>query len=165
MDMDAFVKLASVADRIGIKLEISGGRPTWEAFPGMRHQKAIRRIERSIEPLPEHGDCGCFDVSDAYIRLPDGSLKRPDVAIFCVEPPDVDEAVDVIPGAVVEVVSKGYEQKDLEDNPPLYLQNGVLDVIVLDPRTSQVFHHRAGTMVEHTSPVTLDLLCGCRVTV
>jgi hypothetical protein len=60
----------------GIKLEITAGLPTWEAFPGMRHQKAVRRISQSLMPIPCHpAGCGCFDVADVSIKFPDGSLN------------------------------------------------------------------------------------------
>ena len=157
--------LIALAEQAGVKLELSGTIPTWEAFPSARHQKAVRRIERSIAPLPGQTECACFDLADTYIRFPDGSLKRPDVAIFCSEPPDVDEALEVIPAAVIEVISKAYEAKDTELNPPLYLENGVLDIIIVDPHTKQVQHHRRDGITEYTSPIRLTLECGCEVTV
>jgi Uma2 family endonuclease len=168
MELEEFTHLAEQAQEAGIKIELSAGRGTWEAFPGLRHQKALVRIEHSIEAQTADGTrsrCGCFAVPDTYIRLPDGSLKRPDLAVFCHEPPDIDEAYDVVPGAVIEIVSKDYEEKDFTDNPPLYLKNGVLDVVIFDPRTKQVHHHRKDGMTEHVSPVTLDLQMGCRITV
>jgi Uma2 family endonuclease len=167
MEYEKFRELAEIAEQAGFKIELSAGRATWETFPGIRHQKALVRIEHSVEARPGGGAgrCGCFALPDIYIRLPDGSIKRPDLAIFCQEPPDIDEAYDGAPGAVVEIVSKDYEEKDFTDNPPLYLRNGVLDVVIFDPRTKQVHHHRQGSMTEHVSPVVIDLQMGCRITV
>src|SRR5437667_11786224 len=34
-----FEELVEMADDAGVKLEITGGIPTWEAFPGPRHQR------------------------------------------------------------------------------------------------------------------------------
>ena len=161
-----FEAVVQLVDETGFKVEMTAGMPTWEAFPGMRHQKAIVRLLSSIVPIPGHqGTCGCFYVTDAYLRFSDGSIKRPDVAIFCEEPPDVDEAVEMLPAAVVEVLSKGYERKDIEVSAPFYLQAGVLDVILFDPRTAAVTHLRRDGEQHLTSPVTLDLECGCRITV
>ena len=162
MEIKQFIALAEQA---GVKLELSGGLPTWEAFPGSRHQKAVRRIERSIIPSANETECGCFDLADTYIRFPDGSLKRPDLAIFSSEPPDTDEALSMIPAAVIEVISKESAAKDLKINPPLYLSNGVLDVVIVDPRMNLVWHHRQSGMTEHRSPIQLELECGCLVTV
>ena len=60
-------------------------------------------------------------------------MKRPDVAIFCCEPDDIDAAITMIPEAVVEVISRGYEKKDLLLGIDFYLARGVKDVVVLGP--------------------------------
>ena len=78
------------------------------------------------------------------IRFPDldRSLKRPDIAIFCDDPPDSDEALDILPAAVIEILSVGYEEKDLgDDGAPFYLGCGVRDVLVVDPRSGAVRHN------------------------
>jgi Uma2 family endonuclease len=159
-----FEELVEMADEAGVKLEITGGIPTWEAFPGMRHQKTIGRIFVSVERL-SGSECACFQVSDAYIKFPDGSLKRPDIAIFCEEPPDIDEAYPQIPEAVLEVLSKDYEKKDTEIGAPFYLEQGVKDVILFDPRTQEVTHRRREGTRLLKSPVTIKLECGCQITV
>ena len=145
-----------------VKLEITSGVPTWEAAPGTRHQRLLFRIQTSIRPLPESDTgCACAHLSDVYIRFPDGSLKRPDIAVFCAEPPDQDEALTMVPQAVIEIVSPGYEYKDLELNPRFYLAQGVGDVVIVDPLAPDVTHYRAGEVAHHRRPVTLSLLCGC----
>ncbi len=159
-----FEELVEMANESGIKLEITHGVPTWEAFPGMRHQKVLGRIFISVERT-SGSDCACFPVSDAYIKFPDGSLKRPDLAIYCEEPPDIDEAYPQIPEAVVEVLSKDYEKKDTEIGAPFYLAQGVKDVILFDPRTQDVTHLRTDEIKQYKSAVTIELECGCRVTV
>lgn len=157
------------ADELGIRLEIVGGLPIWEPHPVWKHQKAIDRIRGTIEKLPQLFDpgkeCVCIHASDVYISFPDGSLKRPDIAIFCREPEEEDEAITLIPEAVIEVISKGYEAKDLEIAPHFYLSQGVKDVVVFDPYTLLVLHVRRDQVVRQVSPVTLDLECGCRCTV
>ena len=159
-----FEELVEIAERAGVKLEITDGLPTWEFYPAIRHQKTIFRIQISLEPLP-NSDCGCFQVSDAYIKFPDGSLKRPDVAVFCQEPPDTDEAYPQIPEAVVEVLSKDFEKKDAEIGAPFYLAQGVKDVILFDPRTLEVTHRRRDETRLLKSPVKIALECGCQITV
>lgn len=156
--------LVEMADDAGVKLEVTNGIPTWEAFPGPRHQKAVGRIFANIERLGGTA-CGCFQIIDVYIKFPDGSLKRPDIAIFCEEPPDQDEAAEMVPEAVLEVLSKDYEKKDTEIGAPFYLEQGVKDVILFDPRTKKVTHRRQDETREHESPIMIDLECGCRITV
>jgi Uma2 family endonuclease len=152
-----------------VRLEYVRGRLKVEASPASRHQKTIDRIRISLTPIPGVGDsCGCFSLADTLIRFPDpdSSLKRPDIAIFCDEPPDSDEALDILPAAVIEILSLGYEDKDLgEDGAPFYLACGILDVLVVDPRAGRVLHYRSQeseTRTLHT-PVTIALACGCSV--
>jgi len=154
------------AEELGIRLEIVSGLPIWESFPLYRHQKAIDRIRRTIEKLTQSNpNCACIDIADVYISFPDGSVKRPDIAIFCREPEEQDEMIKLIPEAVIEVVSKGYEAKDLEIGPRFYLSQGVKDVIVFDPYTLLVLHVRRDGVTRQISPVQIDLECGCRCTV
>lgn len=155
------------AEEAGYRMEIIDGLGVWEVMPSPRHIRAEARIERSVRPDPQRGsDCGCHVYRDLYVRFPNDSLRRPDVAIFCREPEEEDQAVTLVPEAVVEIVSRGSERKDLELSPPFYLAQGVKDVVVLDPYTGIVWHHRADRTVErHQSPVDLGLRCGCLVTV
>ena len=157
------------ADELGIRLEIVGGLPIWETHPVWKHQKAIDRIRATIEKVPQGADtekeCPCIHASDVYVSFPDGSLKRPDIAIFCEEPSEEDEAVTLVPEAVIEVISKGYEAKDLEIGPHFYLAQGVKDIIVFNPYTLLVLHVRRDRVQRLVSPVTIDLECGCRCVV
>lgn len=150
----------------GLRLEIIGGIPTWEAHPTTRHQLTVRDIARSIRPaVDDSAGCGCIDVADITIRFPDGSLKRPDLSIYCAEPERTDFATTEIPEAVIEVLSKGYEAKDLELSVPVYLAHGIWDVVMVDPRSRKVIHYQDKLPRELISPVELVFQCGCRVTV
>ena len=154
------------ANELGIRLEIVNGLPIWEAQPLYRHQKHVERIARSIRPAVPGGACECVHALDVYVQFSNG-LKRPDISIFCREPAEdeQDEALTLIPEAVVEVVSKGYEAKDLEIGPPFYLSQGVKDVIVFDPSTLLVLHVRRDQVSRQVAPIALALECGCLVDV
>jgi len=161
-------QLDQMIDNGMIKLEITGGIPTWEFSPTIRHQRALDRIRRSIQPA-EGTSCSCYALADIYISFPDGSLKRPDISIFCTEPPEIDEALEVVPGAVIEILSHeaAAARKDLELNPPFYLSQGVRDVVTFDPRTNHIFWWDVDTGVDAprqlTAPATLTLHCNCTV--
>ena len=151
------------------RLEYVRGRMKVELSPAVRHQKMAKRIEAQLKPIPGNTTgCGCYSLQDIFIRFPDPdeSIKRPDIAIFCVEPPDTDEALDVLPAAVIEILSRNYEEKDLgEDGAPFYLSCGIADVVVVDPRSGLVRHYQPDGMRELHSPVEIALACGCIMTV
>ena len=151
------------ANELGVRLEIVGGLPIWEPQPLYIHQKAVDRIRATIvkDPLKPRNDCECVHISDVYISFPDGSFKRPDISIFCREPEEQDKAITLIPAAVIEVISKGYEAKDLEIGPHFYLSQGIKDVVVFDPYTLFVLHVRKDGASRHISPMDIRLECGC----
>ena len=155
------------ASELGIRLEIVNGLPIWEAQPVYRHQRHVERIAQGISRSdPGEPGCGCVHAMDVYVQFPNG-LKRPDISIFCREPSEEeqDAALTMLPEAIVEVVSKGFEAKDLEVGPPFYLSQGVKDVIVFDPVTLLVLHVRKERTTRQVSPVEIALECGCRVQV
>lgn len=150
------------ADELGIKLEFVAGLPIWEASPVLAHQEAVDRIRNSIEKIGET-DCECLHYADIYVQFSEGSLKRPDIAFFCERPAEREEAVTRIPEAVIEILSKGYEKKDLEVGVPFYLANGVGDVVVFNPYTDEVLHFRREQETQtFTSPVEIEFECGCK---
>jgi Uma2 family endonuclease len=155
------------AEEFGIRLEIVRGLPIWEPYPVYKHQKAVDRIRATIRPAAAPASeneqrCQCVHAADVYVSFPDGSLKRPDISVFCREPEEEEEAVRLVPEAVIEVISKGYEAKDLEIGPQFYISQGVKDVVVFNPYTLLVLHVRRDEVNRHVSPVELQLLCGCR---
>lgn len=154
------------AEELGVRLEIVGGLPMWESSPVYRHQKEVDRVRASIEPIPGSDEgCACIHAADVYVAFPEGSLKRPDISIFCREPDEQEEAVKLVPEAVIEVISKGFEAKDLEIGPRFYLSQGVRDVVVLNPYTLVVLHVRPDGAERLVSPVEIELACGCRCVV
>ena len=152
------------ANELGVRLEIVAGIPLWEAQPVYKHQKAVDRIRATIRP-GEGAACQCVHAADVYVSFPDGSLKRPDISIFCREPDEEEEAIKLVPEAVIEVISKGYEYKDLEIGPNFYLAQGVKDVVVFNPYTLVVLHVRKDKVEHGLSPMEIPLQCGCRITV
>lgn len=112
------------------------------------------------------GKCACIHALDVYVQFPAG-LKRPDISIFCREPSEEeqDSALRQIPKAVIEVVNKGFEAKDLELGPPFYLSQGVKDMVVFDPASLLVLHVTAREARRLVSPVNLSMTRGCRVAV
>ena len=165
--MTLYDTAVQIGETSGVKLEVVGGIPVWEALPSYRHQNHVFRIQSSIRPTDLSAvGCGCVHVADIYVRFPDGSLKRPDIAVFCTEPDEQAEAVTLLPEAVIEIISPGYEAKDLSIGVPFYLRSGIRDIIVFDPATGDVRHFRPGhSEARYATPITLNMACGCEVTV
>jgi Uma2 family endonuclease len=149
----------------GIKLEYVNGLPVWEGSPVFRHQKKIDDIRRSIRSDDKlTSPCDCVSVADLTIHFPDGSIKRPDISIFCTEPLELDTICTEIPAVVIEIISKGYEKKDTEVGLPFYLVQGLPDIVIFDPATNSLTHYHAGKSDTHQSPIELTFACGCRAT-
>jgi Uma2 family endonuclease len=154
-----------------VKLLIVEGKPIWEAWPGPAHQMTIDNIRKTIQATG--AACMCYDLRDTDLRLsPKGrqpSLVRPDIAIYCAEPPDSDYALKLVPAAVIEVVSPASDVKDLEELPPAYLRAGVRDVIVFDPQAQAISWFDQDTGIANprrlVAPQAMTLRCGCTVTI
>ena len=167
-DMAQLERMFAEADEIGFRMELVGGIPTWETSPVWGHQEICFRIEMSLEQNRASGTengCGCYHAPDVSLRFPDGSLKRPDIAVFCEKPEAVDETITGVPDAVIEIISKGYEKKDWEIGVPFYLKQGMNDIVVFDPFTLQVAHFQDGARKDYTSPIALVSACSCTCTV
>lgn len=155
-----------LADASGFKLEMTNGIPTWEAFPVFRHQEKIDAIRFTIRPQNQDASgCACLHVADLTILFPDGSVKRPDISLYCSRPVELDTACTQLPEAVIEILSKGYEKKDTDISLPFYLQWNIPDIVLFDPETNRVSHYHDGQTDEYASPVELTFRCGCRATV
>lgn len=166
IEEDQLWRLLASADEIGLRLELVNGALTWEALPGLRHQELMTSTFLSIKKLdPSNSKCDCYRAIDVAVRFPDGTVKRPDVSIFCRRPVEEEGFVHEVPAAVIEITSPGYEDKDLITGPPIYLRNGVHDVIVLVRPSMQVHHWRNADRRVLSSPSEIELSCGCVVTV
>ncbi|NJP05079.1 MAG: Uma2 family endonuclease [Chloroflexaceae bacterium] len=157
-----------IYDRSVRLLMLRGGRTLWEAAPSPLHQMVIDEIRTSIRPTAQRSDasgCGCYHLSDVYIRLPDESLVRPDIAIFGEQPPRQRQALTLVPAAIIEIISPHYETKDLEELPPVYLANGIADILVIDADQRQATHFRSSGTTRFPIPATIDFECGCCCTV
>jgi Putative restriction endonuclease len=150
------------ADAIGVRLEVVKGLPMWEASPTCAHQLEIDRIRSSfVFPSGDRGKQ--HTISSVYFRFVDGSFKRPDIAVLPRVPleSEMDSALEIVPEAVVEIISEGYEDKDMKIAPSFYLTQGVKDVLIFDPRAKLIRHHRVDSVHRYNSPQGFNLECGC----
>lgn len=159
--------MAEAADA-GYRLEyISGIGGIWELMPSFLHQEHSFRIQSSIARSKgaDGRDCGCVHGSDVSILFPDGSIKRPDVAIWREKPQNPEQSTPTLPKAVIEIVSPNYEAKDYVIGATFYQRWGIADIVILDPKSGDVLHRSAAGEIHYTSPVALIFACGCTCTV
>ena len=110
MDSAVLVKLIESVNGDGVRLEYVAGTPYWEMMPGARHHDALMSIwSRLTNERKGSSDCGYFPYVELTLGFPDGSVKTPDLSIFCKRPTEREGLVHLIPEAVVEIVSPGYE--------------------------------------------------------
>ena len=151
-------------EELGLRLERTDVGLVWEAMPGLRHQELAVEIHGAVRPVEGEGRCECYRALDVPVRFPSGIVKRPDLAIFWRRPSQDEGFVLAVPEAVVEITSPDYEEKDLVSRPPLYLANGVKNVVVFHRATDEVHHWTVADSRKLLSPMILALTCGCRLT-
>ena len=164
IDETALWSLMVRAEELGLRLEMTDVGIVWEAMPGLRHQEIAIAIYGAIRPPEGGAECECYRALDVPIRFSSGVVKRPDVSVFCRRPAQEEGFVLAVPEAVVEITSPDYETKDLLSGPPLYLANGVRDVVVLHRATGEIHHTTRLGVRRLRSPATFTLTCGCVVT-
>lgn len=163
---EVLLDLMHEARDLGLRLELVPAGLTYETAPGLRHQELVVGILNSVLANDRSGGpCGCHRFTDVAIRFAPMLVKRPDISIFCSRPAEEEGILSMIPEAVIEITSPGYEEKDLVQGPPLYLAAGVKDVLVLDRRQNIVHHWTESGHFTCASPSLFELGCGCRVTV
>ncbi len=158
-------ELERIAHDPKTKMEWVNGLPIWEASPVLRHQKKTLDIQMSLLSHANQIGCECLPIADVTILFPDGSVKRPDIAVYCALPDEQDKMTTVLPEAVIEIISPGYEKKDWEVSLPFYLSQNIPDIVIFDPATNKVAHYHEGETDEYDSPVELTFACGCRATI
>lgn len=151
----------------GYRLECVNGLAIVEPIAGPPHQTSVQRILDSIHcRLGEASACDCVSVVDARMRFPDDSHKHSDIAIFRGMGDAKETEITFCPQVVIEVLQADFAAKDIVIGVPFYQRVGIPDIIVFDPETNIVRHWRnGGNEKSYPSPVKLDLLCGCTITV
>jgi Uma2 family endonuclease len=116
--------------------------------PGIPHARIVQRLNRLfVQYELSHPDVIDMQAGggECRIRTPGfRSDRHPDRAIYLTPPPTTGSNVwgRWIPDLVVEVVSKGGENRDYVEKAEEYLRAGVREYWVVDPGQRRVLIHR-----------------------
>ncbi|MBI4612450.1 MAG: Uma2 family endonuclease [Planctomycetes bacterium] len=148
-------EFARATGREGSLYELAKGVVIVVDVPGLSHSRIVREVERQFTAYdldhPEvirHIAAG----SDCAIRMPAmRSERHPDRAIYLTPPPADENPWDLwTPEIVVEVVSRGQEERDYGEKRQEYLVAGVREYWIVDPyrRTVLVLRRRGDDWTE-----------------
>lgn len=163
IDEQTLWKVFAQGEDLGLRFELTPGGITWETMPGLRHQELALQVYGSVRPRQIASGCGCYPGFDVYVWLPNGTVKRPDISIFCRRPEEEEGFIHMVPEAVIEITSPDSEAKDLVAGPPLYLENGVKDVVVHQRSQNKVHHFTSEGCRIQNSGQSITLACGCEL--
>jgi Uma2 family endonuclease len=153
MTLDEFIQ----ADfEEGWLYELARGAIVVTEVPGPDHGRIVRRLTRLFIVYEDsHPDIITFGAggSDCRLRLPGmQSDRHPDQAIYLdPQPPGPNVWTRWTPHIVVEVVSKGGEDRDYVEKREEYLRVGVSEYWIVDPNERRIHVlQRAGDTWEET---------------
>jgi Uma2 family endonuclease len=151
------------------RYELIGGVLHMSRRPSHRHQQILGRLGAKVGPAVL--DAGGDVVPEPGIVWEDDGDDNvaPDfVFLIGSRPPPQDERLRTCPEIVVEVLSKGPEdrRRDLEDKRQLYFRRGALEYWILDPDARSLLRLERGDadwIEQHLGPndvLTTPLLPG-----
>jgi|ERR1022692_3889789 Uma2 family endonuclease len=139
-------------------LEWVNGRVLQKVSPRRRHSLAQGRFMTALDDWAQSRGCGIAGTEWEFRIAPPTEDRRPlvpDVAYVSYERVPFDQLDDadnprVAPNAVVEVLSPGDSQADVEEKVRVYLASGTSVVFLVDTRAQTV------TVRDCSPPVVLD---------
>jgi len=120
----------------------------------VRESKAIDRIRDTIPREFVH-------LYRVDIRMNNGEIACPDIAIWREEPCEEHDTVTTMPVAVIDV-----DSRENYADPEFYFSGGIVDYVVFNPLTNEIRIYESATdYTSYVSPMELDLNCGCVIIV
>jgi len=140
MSLDEF---ATVEGRPGHLYELERGVIQVVDIPGLPHGFAVQAVRSEFDAFRRANPSRISYIaagSDAAIRMPRTQTERhPDISVYLSEPPDDPQPWEYwIPDIVIEVVSKGGEERDYVAKREDYLLAGVRLYCIFDQQRRAV---------------------------
>jgi Uma2 family endonuclease len=124
--------------------------------PGLRHQRVVKRLVRTLDDFAEANDLGEVFISPFDVLLEEGDYLEPDVLFVRKDRAHVvtDRGIDGPPDLVVEVLSPSTEDRDRGIKLERYRHYGVPEYWIVDPdaRTVEIWRLGEGA----SEPVALE---------
>jgi Uma2 family endonuclease len=122
-----------------LRYELVDGVPVAMAGAKQRHDRIVGSALGMLYNLPRGHECRQF-TADLAVRIPMGSVRRPDVGIDC-GPPNDDATTVIAPILMLEVLSPSTRDFDMFGKLEEYKTVPALThIVIVDPDTPQVFH-------------------------
>jgi Uma2 family endonuclease len=126
------------------------------------HGRVAERFGRRIGNFVEDRDLGHTVATDTgiFIEHAPDTVRAPDHAFISYArmagPPPSHGYAEVVPDLVVEVVSPNDRQPDIDAKTQMWLNAGVLLVLVAYPETREVYaHHEDGSVIRYGNSDTV----------
>ena len=125
------------------RVELLKGKLFKMSAPSVDHQRISRKLMLTIGNYLEGKPCELFAAPfDVVLPLPDGkenTVLQPDLCVVC-DPKKLADGKRCYgaPDWVVEILSKGNSQRDLDDKFHLYEQAGVSEYWIVRPTDKEV---------------------------
>ncbi len=134
---------AEAEETPGFRYELAKGRVVVSDVPGLPHALIVQNIDCAVRAYQaRYPDVIYFagGGSDCALRLPGiKSERHPDLAIYMTIPTDEENPWSTwIPEIVVEVVSKGGEDRDYAEKREEYLDAGIREYWIVDPMERRI---------------------------
>ncbi|MBI2876278.1 MAG: Uma2 family endonuclease [Candidatus Tectomicrobia bacterium] len=155
----------------GKRYELVKGELVEMAPPGEVHGVYASRINRLLGTFVEENDLGTVGIeSGFYLERDPDTVRGPDVWFICKERLDPDTEIEgyceIVPDLAVEVISPNDTYTEVAEKVEEYLQAGVQQVWVVDPKRRTVtLYPGANTLKEGDLLAGGDLLPGFAVPV
>jgi len=131
----------------GNKYELVCGELFVTPPPSVTHETILVRLSRLLEPFVAKHQLGFIFHPRAVVRA-EGSEVEPDLMVRAATPTGRDWQDLAVPILVVEVLSGSTRRRDLGSKREFYLDIGVAEYWIVDPRTKTIRVVRSGAADE-----------------
>lgn len=126
----------------GQRAELIDGQIYYMAPPSTRHQRLLNFINTEINMYirANNGKCEVFPAPFAVFLIEDNTTYvEPDISVICDPHKITDSGCNGAPDWIIEIISPGNPAHDYVRKLNLYLDAGVREYWIVDPRNQKIF--------------------------